>query len=102
MFRGGFYRVFFTGLNTTINHHTTAWPAMVVAVRTSPLMAKRGMKYVRMEAVGMLAVLRGTWEFLLSTVGRAKKARPALPIEIKMSTSAKLGYRHFLRPRLVE
>ena len=81
-----FYRVFFTGLNATINHHTRAWPAIVVAVKTKPLMANSGMKYVRMDAVGMLAVLLGTWELLLSTVGKLKKANPALPIEIRRST----------------
>ena len=82
-----YYRVFLTGLNATINHHTKAWPAIVIAVKTSPLMANSGMKYVRMEAVGILAVLLGTWELLLSTVGKAKKANPALPIEIRRSTS---------------
>jgi hypothetical protein len=57
-----------------------------MAVKTSPLTANRGMKYVRMKAVGILAVLLGTWELLLSTVGKAKKANPALPIEIRRST----------------
>ncbi len=57
-----------------------------MAVKTSPLMANSGMKYVRIDAVGMLAVLLGTWELLLSTVGKAKKANPALPIEIRRST----------------
>jgi hypothetical protein len=60
---------------------------MVVAVKTSPLIANSGTKYVKIAAVGTLAVLLGTWEFLLKTVGRLKIASPALPIEIKMSTS---------------
>ena len=60
-----------------------------MAVNTSPLIANSGMKYVRIEAVGILAVLLGTWELLLSTVGRAKRANPALPIEIRRSTSVK-------------
>ncbi len=81
-----YYCVFLTGLNATINHQTKAWPAIVMAVNTSPLMANSGIKYVRMEAVGILAVLLGTWEFLLSTVGKAKRANPALPIEIRRST----------------
>ena len=82
-----YYCPFFTGLNATINHHTKACPAIVTAVKTSPLMANSGMKYVRIDAVGMLAVLLGTWELLLSTVGSAKRAKPALPIEIRRSTS---------------
>jgi hypothetical protein len=47
------------------------------------------MKYVRVAAVGILAVLLGTCEALLSTVGRLKTANPALPREIKRSTSVK-------------
>jgi hypothetical protein len=39
-----------------------------------------------MAAVGMLAVLLGTWEALLSTVGMLKTASPALPREIRRST----------------
>jgi hypothetical protein len=39
-----------------------------------------------MIAVGILAVLLGTCEALLSTVGRLKTANPALPREIKRST----------------
>ena len=38
-----------------------------------------------MDAVGMLVVFLGTWDFLFRAVGRAKRARPALPIEIRMS-----------------
>jgi hypothetical protein len=60
---------------------------MVVAVKTSPLIANSGTKYVKIAAVGTLAVLLGTWEFLLKTVGRLKTANPPLPIEIKRSTS---------------
>jgi len=60
---------------------------MVNEVRTSPFVAKRGTKYVRMEAVGILAALLGTWEFLLNTVGRVNSTRPALPMEIKRSAS---------------
>lgn len=82
-----YYFAFLTGLNATINHHTRACPAIVTAVKTSPLTANSGMKYVRIEAVGILVVLLGTWELLLSTVGKAKKANPALPIEIRRSTS---------------
>ena len=49
-----------TGLNRTISHQTSAWPAIVTEVRTSPFEAKRGTKYVRMIAVGMLAAFLGT------------------------------------------
>jgi hypothetical protein len=71
-----------------MSHHTTAWPAIVREVRTSPLVANRGTKYVKIEAVGMLAALLGTWEFLLKTVGRENTTRPALPTEIRRSTKA--------------
>jgi hypothetical protein len=37
-----------------------ACPAMVREVSTSPFVAKRGTKYVRIEAVGMLAAFLGT------------------------------------------
>jgi len=37
-----------------------ACPAIVRDVRISPLVANRGTKYVRMEAVGMLAAFLGT------------------------------------------
>lgn len=50
----------FTGRNTTISHHTIAWPAIVSEVRTRPVNAKSGTKYVRMNAVGILAVFLGT------------------------------------------
>jgi hypothetical protein len=60
---------------------------MVSDVRTSPFVAKRGTKYVRMEAVGILAAFLGTWEFLLKTVGKVNSTRPALPKEIKTSAS---------------
>ncbi len=56
-----------------------------MAVNISPLIANSGAMYVRIEAVGMLAVFRGTCELLFSAVGRAKNANPALPIEIRMS-----------------
>jgi len=60
---------------------------MVIAVKTSPLIANKGTKYVRVAAVGRLAVLLGTCELLLKTVGRLKIASPALPMEIKRSTN---------------
>jgi hypothetical protein len=75
-----------TGLNRTMSHQTMACPAIVRDVRTSPLVAKRGTKYVRIEAVGILAAFLGTCEFLLRTVGRVNMTSPALPIEIKRST----------------
>jgi hypothetical protein len=43
-----------------MSHHTIACPAIVSDVRTSPFVAKRGTKYVSMEAVGMLAAFLGT------------------------------------------
>ena len=82
----------------TISHQTAACPAIVIEVKTSPLMAKSGMKYVRIEAVGMLAVFLGTWELLLRTVGKLKIARPALPIEINMSTNVNLVRLHHHYP----
>jgi len=33
---------------------------MVIAVRSNPLMANNGMKYVKIDAEGMLAVFLGT------------------------------------------
>jgi hypothetical protein len=42
-----------------------------------------------MDAVGILAVVLGTCAFLFRAVGKAEKARPALPME--MSMSAKLN-----------
>jgi hypothetical protein len=80
------YGVFLTGLNATISHQTMACPAMVMAVRFSPLIANNGTKYVRIDAEGMLAVFLGTWEFLFRTVGMLNSASPALPIEMRMST----------------
>ena len=75
-----------TGLSATISHQMIAWPAMVRDVRVSPLVAKSGTKYVKMEAVGILAAFLGTCDFLLITVGRVNTTSPALPIEIKRST----------------
>ena len=49
-----------TGLNRTMSHQTIAWPAIVRDVRMSPLVANNGTKYVRMDAVGMLAAFLGT------------------------------------------
>ena len=49
-----------TGRKRTISHHTMAWPAIVREVRMRPFVAKRGTKYVRIEAVGMLAAFLGT------------------------------------------
>jgi hypothetical protein len=51
---------FLTGLNATISHQTIACPAMVIAVRSNPLMANNGTKYVKIDAEGMLAVFLGT------------------------------------------
>jgi len=43
----------------------------------------------------MLAVLLGTCELLLKTVGRLKTANPALPIEIKRSTKVNQSLSNF-------
>ena len=75
-----------TGLRATISHQTMACPAIVIAVRSNPLIANKGTKYVKIDADGILAVFRGTCEFLFKTVGTLKTASPALPIEIRIST----------------
>jgi len=69
-----------------MSHQTMACPAIVREVSTSPLVAKRGTKYVRIEAVGILAAFLGTCEFLLRAVGRLKTTSPALPTAIRRST----------------
>ena len=50
----------FTGLRATISHHTMACPAMVMAVKSNPLIANNGTKYVKIDAEGILAVFLGT------------------------------------------
>lgn len=67
-----------------------AWPAIVREVRTRPVNAKSGTKYVRIDAVGILAAFLGTWEFGLITVGSVKSTSPALPMEISKSARANL------------
>jgi len=37
-----------------------ACPAMVIAVRSNPLIANNGTKYVKIDAEGILAVFLGT------------------------------------------
>ena len=49
-----------TGLRATISHHTMACPAMVMAVKSNPLIANNGTKYVKIDAEGILAVFLGT------------------------------------------
>src|SRR5438552_16068046 len=79
-----------TGLRATISHHTMACPAMVMAVRSNPLVANNGKKYVKIDAEGIIAVFLRTREFLIQTVGILTIASTALPFEISKSTKLNL------------